>query len=751
MALFGLLRSKSPVLYLTPEPSSWFSKPLTHTSKLVKDLKTAHSKGDSTQVKALLAELNDENTREIFEPAGQGIDKKALGLFRELALSSDPEIKTAALKQIFEYADQNSHLLVEGSLPGRTAPRADSVLSNLHDYLNTGERTHLSSLADTLGYHLVDPKQGVKKTVDGHPSRSNNLLQILKQSAAGKVIHDLLLSSQFLAENRAILDTAFQGEKPDFSTQGPIARANLLDQTRQSIIGAWGSWASCNFQLPSLDGKSAPYSLDNLLQDACNDGVVVANDKFIKAYTEAIKRKETLRAQDPTGYAQEIRDIEVAQAKALKVIFDNNKMQARSPEGRALHQAIREDLEQRGAIMFFVELQRSAVGANEAAEIKGLQTEWEELFKSTIQVKNQDVTNIQGLRAAQAERLEVLNTTILQETNSLLGSGSSVCTTTHFADFQRAREALLANNNNQVEHYKTDAIALYTQYGMTPPTFTSIGEQTVASLHSFVLGQRPNNYTEFGNDFQVAIKRGSAIRFISGIENGRDLNSAEQLIRTVLQEDKSEVQKAYGSRNLDGNIHHLACNSRPEDQVAATFIAAQELINRIQASPAGSPANKTAAIALVNSQMLGNPTQGLKSNNTNYKDTVFTPGIQTRLLGLVVESIEDAARGKLGQEIVNFMQKALPNWDPTDVEPKFTKLIDYLGNNPETTIGLPTTIAEARRILGISRDGDDPYAFDETHWEGSLLDPRQDFGMKELFLDALRQFIEYLKAMKASK
>ncbi len=784
--------------------------------RILRDLRLAHNNGDAEKVLELLDQIKSRTQiREIFEANQIGVeDRRALNLFKQLASNASPDaVRARAREIIFAYAHEKAAVIIKE--PGSTDahPHGTQVLDGLAAYLDNNstpeaQQKALSTVASGLGYHITGLRQAVLTDAapDAKASKNDNLLwQLYSQNGIGSVIYSLLNESNFIDDNKRLMSTAItHGEgSMDLSMNGDLQKANLLAQTKRSVMGIFGSWSSCNFtfEWKEIDALGATvdrsYNLDQLLTDVCKEGPAEANNKFIDAYVKLVEYKETLR-EDPITNAAAITRLEKEQTKALKFLFDSNKLQATGSEGEMIYQALQDNMKLHGSMRFLSSLFKSVIGPNEIAEIVQLRTLYREAFPGTDLTFVDDrggtraVETLREYKLALEQKREQYQAAIELRVESIASNHLSDILPVRPEDFadrtqrfnnlcqNHRRESQAIAENGALDatgkafeqadllvRFKAEMTRQFRTAWSTAPLAVN-QKETLESLISYARSQMPETFKTYGAAYEQHIKASKAINAIELMETkaSTERTPADNLILRILAEDKVKVERQNSGRDVPSYIETLFRREVADcPDVNSTLVGAFELMRRISADATASDGEKQAAREFIVRDILNLPDASTPATLANLTDPTNNPlrrqmnrelyalSHQIQTLDNQEEPIRDRAKHKFSAEIVRFIKVAIPNADINSLDGDVNKLesivanlITMQGKNAED----PTRQAlelENLKLLGIDMNSANSFGFDQNAYIGSLIDPRQDISMIELFMETLKSVFEYIKMM----
>lgn len=764
------------VVISKPNAHSSVLNPLdTYQSKTLRNLQ----KGSSQEQLEILNEINSnaQLARQVFESNELGVDNsKAIKVFRELTRTGSQEVKEAAIEALFTYAGFKSGNLIKAGTNGYGHKDADDILDHAKDFLlakNDNEAlVAASDMASKLGYHATHRKQAVIVELGGEAAKGNNFMyQLHAQKGAGRLIHDLLTEAGIYETNQNLVATHFEksDSESDPSVQNPLARENIAHNCDRSIMGWMGSWSSCNFKfeytIPTQNGvaaKNVSYDLDKFIESTAKEGPEKACEKFIEHYTALVEYKESIRANNPTSPL--LKEIEKQQTKALKFIFDPNKLKANSREGALIHDAITREMKEKGASSFLKHLFKAVTQPNEMAEIKKVSIDFKKAFGTDLTYTDdanvkQNVITMADYRKAQSQMSTGYNSLITQ------CAGFSGLTVSSKEDHSSRRSII----EGLAETYKDDPNGFAIELGLQLPSIKlDIAaqqrgfKQTTEDLKNQALKQINDAFTHFGEDFETHIKRGGAQGAISAIKDKSvdNLSPEERTILSILNTDQKHEQEIRDGREFAPSIIEslLRKEENGVPSVNATIVAAQILLEKIEeraALPLGHPnhlssTQQDAAIKLVKEQILG------VDLTTNIRSSANIPGAISRtnyehtLLASLDDHIQYHAKDRFGNEIRNFLSYTVPEAEIDTLNASLEQLHE-LSDNLHALEGV-TDHAERKRlevanlkILGITNT-DNPLAPDYTSIFGTLADPNIDSSLVDIFLETIKQVMDMIKA-----
>lgn len=792
----------------------------TARDKAIRELTTANKDGDTEKALKILEGFESRHSiRDLFE-AHPGIeDREALNLLKQIALESkDDEIGIKARELIFAYAHEKAPQLIKDI---RSDETATEVIDGFAAYLGAGtdedKQASLSKVAQGIGYHIIGLRQ--KVILDPNPeakaSKANNLMwQLYNHKGIGSVIYALISESDFYDDNKELLRSRFaNGEATmDASLNGDLAQANLLYQTRRSVLGIFGSWSSCNFNFsqPRLDAsgvvvtdpntgrpiRDSFYTLDDLLKDACKEGPAEANRKFIDAYVKLVEYKERLR-EDPVTNAGEIADVEKQLTKSLKFLFDDNKMQATGDEGNMIYEALQGEMRKNGTMQFLNSLFKAVTGPNQVAEIASLQTDYTKAFGAGLTYidstgTQQRVETMQEYKLAREQRQA-------QYKNNLIDMGNKVNLTITFNQNSgrgfipwKADElaSIKANFNNIAKRYeeaydnagndttlKEKACDDFKQecnnlgIGID---FSGVsanpGERvTIKSLISLATRQLPETFADLGGAVEVHIKKSGAVKAIDTARNKEtaDLSFEENVVLNILKEDQDKVQRHNNGAALQGQLDaliHSETGAYPD--VHATLVASFEIMRRVDENDSLSDDQKNGVKEYIFLNILGikrddavfDHLSDPRNNpiDQNFSKELYSLSHQIQVLKDKDKTIRDDAQHQFSKEIVRFVKIAIPSVDIDSLDGNIQSLNDIVANL-DSMQGLERDSVEYKefelknlKLLGIDINDPNSIIYDDNISLGTLIDPSQDIGMIELFVETLRRIFDYIKMMNST-
>jgi hypothetical protein len=794
------------VIHRPDSRPSLLNRQETARDKALRELKLAHSNGDKDKVLEILDQINSRSQRqEIFEVNQIGVeDRKALRLFRELASNSSASAVSAKAKEIiFAYAHEKAGTLILEPGTRTIHPHATEILTGIEGYLteesSDKKREALSYLTGALGYHITGLRQAVlaDSSPDAKASKNNNLLwQLYNHNGIGSVIYSLLNESDFIEDNKTLMHTRFtQGDAAmDLSINGDLQKANLLHQTKKSVMGIFGSWSSCNFEFrvprfdsstgqPAVDAAGNPiyeldYNLDKLLTDVCNEGPGEANNRFIDAYVKLVEYKERLR-EDPAN-ATAVKRIEKELTKALKFLFDSNKLQATGSEGDLIYQALQENMKSHGSMRFLSTLFKSVMGPNEIAEVSNIRSLYRDAFGVDLTYTENGVTNrVETLRHYKLalEQREEAYTTSINTLATSISSATNLGSPEMFAKLNNDFANLCSNYRDQAQaiesntslpetqktlkreelliNFKTDTAEPYDGISWSEAPLAAGTIETLEGLISYAQGQMPSTYAEYGSPLEIHVKNSGSINAIAAMRNKSQTERSpeENLILRILAEDKATVERHNDGKSMDGHIEALL-NRRvagyPDPN--SSIVAVLELIRRIDADSSAETRLKQLAKEKVLKDTLG--LSGIVLNNQITQDqanNLYSLSHQITTLSNQEEPIRARAKHKFSAEIVRFIKIAIPEADIDSLDGdlgSLNRIVDNLvamkSRSEEDPERKKLELANLA-LIGIDMNAENSYGFDESIYIGSLLDPNQDIGMIELFIETLKSVFEYIK------
>jgi hypothetical protein len=778
------LGNEVTVIHRPDSRSSLLNRQESARDKAIRELRLAQSNGDDNKILEILADITSRTQiQEIFEANQIGVeDRKSLKLFRELSSkSSSPEVREKAQEIVFAYAQERSSVLIKQAGTNTAHPQAAEILTNIQAYLSSDtpekKKQSLSSVASALGYHITGLRQAVLGTAapDAKAHKNNNLLwQLYNHNGIGSVIYSILNESDFITDNKELMHTRFTQDQAnmDTSMNGDLQKANLLHQTKQSVMGIFGSWSSCNFdfKLPKIDSTTGNYelnssgqpvfenyNLEQLLTDVCNEGPAEANNRFIDAYVRLTEYKERLR-EDPAN-ARAVKRLEKEQTKALKFLFDSNKLQSTGSEGDLIYQALQENMKSHGSMRFLSSLFKAVMGPNEIAEVRTITSLYKNAFNRQLVFKENGnskvVETLRDYRLALEQRIQEYSDTIknFRYTNNSLEIFNQA---KHDFEVQCRQLTESHISINDFKAYCQNNFSISFSTGASSPGTT----ETAQTVIDYAKSQLPQTFAEYGESYEKYIKNSGSINALAEIrgKSSADLSPDEQLILRILAEDKVTVEGHNNGKPMEGFIESLF-NRRVANcpDVNSSVLAARELMRRIDESGA---LNAESAKKLVLTKIIGyddNKADSIvSSGNTlgeNEAKKLYSLHHEINVLEGEEEPIRERAKKKFSTEIVRFIKMAIPNADIDSLE-QSEKTLDELLKNLTDLQSCADADPKRHELelanlakLGINPDSSNSFGFDENMYIGSLLDPKQDLGMIEMFIETIKSVFEYIKMM----
>lgn len=744
-------------------------------SKTIKDL----NKASSQEQLEILTEINNdpEGARQLLESEEIGVDnKKAIKTIRNLIANGTPEVKAAAVETLFTYANSKPETLIIAAANGYGHEDADEILAHAKDFIlsnNDDDKLQAASeMATRLNYHVTSSNQAVCVEENGISSKQNNFMYRLhSQKGTGRLIHDMLKEAGLYAANQDLVASHFElsTSESDLSVQNPLAKENIKRACNEAIMGKLGSWSSCNFnfeyKIPATSTRAEQqvhYTLEDFIESAAQDGPEKACEKFIENYTALIEYKESFRANNPNSSF--LKHIEKEQEKALKFIFDPNKLKATSKEGAMIHAAIAKEMQEKGASSFLKQLFQVVMTPNQMAEIKKINIEYKEKYGDDLtyvddQGVQHDSITIEDFRKSTKQMKQELDNEIKGFAQS---TGLQFTSKEEHSNQRTTIEALAKKHEKDSAAFVQELSTLLPSITLNTVAPKPGFKQTTRDLKNEALKQVNSTFSHAGADHETHIKRGGARGVISTIRNKavENLSPAEKAILTILNTDKSSQQKLRNGRtNQSGIIEGLLSKQEHgAPSVNSSIVAAQILLQKIDDGAALAPNNQhhiPSAIQAEANRIIKEDLLSVSENtqiprSQNIETTISELNEKHTLLASLDDHIQYQAKDKFANEIQKFLSHAVPNTE-VDVLSQSLEQLHELADNLHT-IQNSTDDAEIKKltkanlnILGII-NSDNPLEADYTQLFGTLADPNIDSSLVDIFLTTVQQVIDMIKS-----
>lgn len=806
-----LFRKPERVVLTTPGTKpSIFGNDRTHQSQLKRDLRQAINQGDARKVKLILDEVESSRqaTREFFKAAKLGVDdKSSLNMLYEITQLDDKGLREQAIKLLFAAAQEKAPTVIKDN------DDAGDILQHLEDYLlNEGNEEqagqHAAAAAKLLGYHVISDTQKVIGPDGGDPHIANNFLHQLRSSkGVSNILFRLINQSHFTEDNERLQLSHLSGDGDSSIANSKPAIDNLRARVKKEILPKFKAISSTNFEfewevaVPNPDNpdetilETQRYDLEQFLDEVCDHGPEEAIKNFIDTYAVMVQYKEDQRASDNPDQGL-ISKIEREQQKALKFLFDTNKLQA-SETGAIIHDAISGELRQSGINRYLLKLYKAVTAPNEVAEVKAFARGYQDAYGEAFEYTNEAGTveaieTMPQFRRAVKQKREALKETVDQVAEEISNNNPGIARTEAFHEHEDAQgtlAALYASYSERQDHIwaeepgeskwdqgkreakhaervqkQNNLIRGFEQKLKT--SFPEIefgnlaekGETSLTALRDFTRRNLVRDYADAGDAHEVHVKNGGAISALDGIRDKYEyqLNPAEELILHLVDTDRQQLERDNDQLDTGSFIEKLFQQERyGYTDVNATLTGGFELMRRIDASSV-KPEVKTAAKKMILEEFLGiknlDPALANTTLTVDSAGEVYDAHQKVFIMENHEENLVDRAKDRYTKEMGIFMKHALPGMTETDIG-VFTSNFSTIQSNMEKMqgmeIGSPERLElehQNLQLIGVSPDDNSVLSFDgQDYFTGTFVDPAENSELVRMFMETFQAIMRYLQ------
>lgn len=792
-------RKPAEVVFVNPADSSEQRLKLekTDSQRAIEKLSDLSSECSDTELLAELKKIQDTALAlKIFKSDRLGVDnKEALDLFFDLSQSAHDEIRNTALSIIFDHAEQRSSSLITNSID---TDKKASLLSSLASYLinedNPEERLfHAENIAATTEAYITDPNQKIHS--EASFSRENNFIGKLRaQNGFGAMLYKIINQSSLYDDNQGLANEAIAS-----GTGSKTIKANLRAKVEINSRSRFNLLPSANFgfKINEGDPTEKPYDMNSFLDDVCNNGPEEALDNFINKYTQMTRVKEELKLTKKPD-RKRIESITKQQQKALKFIFESEKLSQLSEEGNAVFESIQDAVKQRGHLYFLNALFQNVKGPNEKAALRTVLKAYKKHYGEPLTFtdksgNSQQVSELREFdRAIKKIEKDYKELTETRAKTILSNNGINEATKASYIgqkdlverkakvysdaikkikskpnpeeskrpeDIDKVK--LKAQKKEKIKLIKEKTIAFRDELAAKLPDvdFSHIEDEnsfTISSLKEYALSSLAQDFSLAGEDFEVHIKSGGAVQALAGLNQDEESLSAEKkLVRDILEQDEIRAEKLFKGEKSIGIVEELLTQEKDGiNNLYSSITGIEMLLEKVQAIPASTSdeqKTKDAAIDYIYESFLGvSPgTLNISSGEESIAQEIETLGYKSIALRSNKEFITRKARDEYANEVAMFLKYTIGSEaDIDDIKANVETLSDNLEkmNSDDVSDSERYTLElENLKLIGIDSEDLNSIAFDQGMFTGSLLDANNDNDFVQTFLNTIKAVLEYLK------